>query len=94
MISALAAGNACVVKPSELAPSSAKIMESIIQRMDQRAVFWPTFEVRGQELVFVFETRVWGFYVKYGTMLSLLCFCGVFWGEERLVGFIEDWKYG
>lgn len=38
MISALAAGNACVVKPSELAPSSAKIMESIIQRMDQRAV--------------------------------------------------------
>lgn len=38
VISALAAGNCVVVKPSEHAPESAKVMERIFQRLDQRGV--------------------------------------------------------
>ncbi|CAK9032859.1 unnamed protein product [Durusdinium trenchii] len=37
-VSALAAGNACILKPSELAPASAQVMQRIFGRMDQRAV--------------------------------------------------------
>ncbi|CAJ1400254.1 unnamed protein product [Effrenium voratum] len=37
-ISALAAGNAVIVKPSELAPESALIMQKILGRLDPRAV--------------------------------------------------------
>eukprot|EP00933_Yihiella_yeosuensis_P074297 TRINITY_DN83171_c0_g1_i1.p1 TRINITY_DN83171_c0_g1~~TRINITY_DN83171_c0_g1_i1.p1 ORF type:complete len:505 (-),score=94.35 TRINITY_DN83171_c0_g1_i1:88-1602(-) len=36
--SAIAAGNATVIKPSELSPESAKVMQRIFSRLDQRAV--------------------------------------------------------
>lgn len=38
VVSALAAGNAVVVKPAELAPQSAQVMHRIFSRMDPRAV--------------------------------------------------------